>query len=154
MPYVKRVLILRVAAQDESTTATEAELSDDIFGTDGDQMTFKSQYNMCSDGKLQFDPVTANNIVGSDGVLTVNLPNIRVSDIHHRTLAGIVVNQASIDLNAPQLVPNIADHIVVCLPPGTKSETWYAEGIVNYWRSHFNDDMCRYPSILMHEIGE
>jgi hypothetical protein len=143
-----------VEAQDMSTTATEAEISDDIFGTDGDQMTFTSQYNLCSDGKLQFDPTTSNNLIGSDGVLTVNLPNVRVSDFHHRTLAGIVVNQASHDLNSPQLVPNVADHIVVCLPPGTKSETWFAEAFVNSWRSHFNDNMCRYPSILMHEIGK
>jgi hypothetical protein len=143
-----------VEAQDMSTTATEAEISDDIFGTGGDQMTFKSQYNLCSDGKLQFNPATSNNMIGSDGVLTVNLPNVRVSDFHHRTLAGIVLNQASLDLNAPQLVPNVADHIVVCLPPGTNSETWYAEAFVNSWRSHFNDNMCRYPSILMHEIGK
>jgi hypothetical protein len=154
LPYIKRVLVLRVAAQDGATTVTEAQLSDDIFGTNGDQMTFKSQYNMCSDGKLQFEPATANTQVGFDGVFTVNLPNLRVSDFHHRTLAGIVVDQASVDLDAPQLVPNIADHIVICLPPGTKSETWYAEAIVNSWRSHFNDDVCRYPSILMHEIGE
>jgi hypothetical protein len=46
----KTVLVIRANAMDKSTTASENELSDDIFGTSGDVLNLKSQYALCSDG--------------------------------------------------------------------------------------------------------
>jgi hypothetical protein len=71
----KRVLVLRAVAFDSSTTASEAELSDDIFGTSGDVINLNTQYRACSDGQLIFEPLTTNSLVGTDGVYTVNIPS-------------------------------------------------------------------------------
>jgi hypothetical protein len=80
MTGTKRVLVIRAVAADRATTASESMLSDDIFGTNGDPVNLKSQYNQCSDGKLVFQPLTSNTLVGSDGVYTVSLPTTYVKN--------------------------------------------------------------------------
>ena len=67
---VKTVLVLRIEAADSATTASETQLTDDIFGSTGDPVNLKSQFNQCSYG-LQFEPISSNIVVGSDGVYTV-----------------------------------------------------------------------------------
>jgi len=52
----KTVLVVRVIATDGATTATEAELSDSVFGTDGDPVNLKSQYEACSHDKMKILP--------------------------------------------------------------------------------------------------
>jgi hypothetical protein len=47
----------------------------------------------------------------------------------------------------------IADHVIVCLPPGTAGGDWLAYAYVNYWLSVFNDYWCKSPSVQMHEMG-
>ena len=52
----KTVLVVRVIATDDATTATEAQLSDSVFGTDGDPVNLKSQYEACSHDKMKILP--------------------------------------------------------------------------------------------------
>jgi len=47
---------------------------------------------------------------------------------------------------------NIADHVMLCLPPGT-SGSWIAYAYINSCISVYNDDWCQSPSGLLHEIG-
>ena len=149
----KTALVLRAIASDSSTSASESELSDDIFGTSGDVLNLKSQYASCSDGKLQFQPLTTNNLVGVDGVLTVNIPSITVTGATRETIRDAIINQAAIDLGVSNL-NTIADHVLVCIPPGTTPTTWIGNANVNSWRSMYNDNWCRYPSVLLHEVGK
>ena len=67
----KSMLVLRVNAQDSSPTHTAAQLSDKVFGTDGDLVNLKSQYWACSDGQLDFQPATGAGI--TNGVYDVSL---------------------------------------------------------------------------------
>ena len=64
--FIKKVLVLRVVASDEETTATEEKLADDIFGASGDAVNLQSQYKACSNDKLQFNAVESNTEVGGD----------------------------------------------------------------------------------------
>jgi len=148
----KTALVLRAIASDSSTSASESELSDDIFDTSGDVLNLKSQYASCSDGKLQFQPLTTNNLVGVDGVYTVNIPSITVTGATRETVRNAIINQAAIDLGVS--LNTIADHVLVCIPPGTTPKNWVGNANVNNWRSMYNDNSCRYPSILLHEIGK
>jgi hypothetical protein len=150
MTGTKRVLVIRAVASDRSTTSSEATLSDDIFGTSGDVVNLKSQYSRCSDGKLQFQPVTTHGLVGTDGVYTVNLPSTVVSGSSDGTIRDAMVNQATADLGT---LTNIADYVMLCLPPGTPGG-WIAYAYINYWLSVYNDEWCRYPSAQLHEIGK
>ena len=151
---IRRLLVLRVVAKDRATSATESELSKKIFGIDGETMTLRSQYALCSDGKLKFEPITTIPLIGEDGVYTVKLPKVVAKGVDDRKLTGAVIDQASRDLNIAQLAPNLADHVLVCLPPGVGEGIWYARGIANHWRVHANDVVCKYPSFIMHEIGK
>jgi hypothetical protein len=149
---VKKVLVLRVVAKDKQTTATEAELANKIFGASGDAINLKSLYNQCSSGQLQFEPQTSNNLIGTDGVYTVSLPNTIVTGADDGTIRDAAVEQASKDFGNVALT-SIADHVMVCLPPGTAGGGWLAYAYVNYWLSVYNDDWCKSPSVQMHELG-
>ncbi|KAI2489233.1 hypothetical protein MHU86_25350 [Fragilaria crotonensis] len=147
---VKRVLVLRIQAADASTTASESQLEDDVFGAAGDVLNLKSQYNQCSYGQLQFEPTTSNTIVGTDGVYTVSLPSTFVSGAADNPIAWAAVNKATRELGT---LTKFADHVIVCMPPGT-SGGWIAYGYLNHWLSVFNNEWCGYPSGLLHELGE
>jgi hypothetical protein len=146
---VKKVLVIRAVALDRSTTATEAQLSDDIFGTAGDAINLKSQYQACSDGKLVFEPVTTNALVGTDGVYTVTLPTTNVTGATDSTIRTAMVNKATADLGS---LTSVADYVMLCLPPGTTGG-WIAYAYINHWQSVYNDNWCRYPSAQLHEVG-
>jgi hypothetical protein len=151
MTGTKRVLVIRAVASDRSTTASESTLADDIFGTFGDPVNLKSQYSQCSDGKLQFQPLTTNSKVGSDGVYTVSLPTTVVSGASDGTIRDAMVSKAVADLGAS--LNSIADYVMLCLPPGT-SGGWIAYAYINHWLSVYNDVWCQYPSAQLHEVGE
>ena len=148
---VKKVLVLRIQAADSSTTASETQLSDDIFGAAGDPVNLKSQYNQCSYSQLQFEATTSNALVGSDGVYTVTLPTTNVTGANDNPIAWAAVNKAATELGTA--LTNIANHVIVCMPPGT-SGGWIAYAYVNHWMSVYNNAWCGYPSGLMHEIGK
>jgi hypothetical protein len=148
---IKTVLVLRIEAADKATTASEAQLSDDIFGTDGDSLNLKSQFNECSYGQLQFEPLTSSAVVGSDGVYTVALPNMTVTGAEDNPIAWAAVDKAADELGS--LLDSLADHVIVCMPPGTIGD-WGAYAYLNHWLSIYNDAWCSYPTGMMHEIGE
>ena len=147
---IKKLLVIRIVAKDSSTTATETELADDIFGASGDVVNLQSQYKACSYDQLQFNAVESNTEVGTDGVYTVYLPNNVIAGASDRTIKTAAVNEASKQLGT---LTNIADHVMLCLPPGT-SGGWLAYAYINHWLSVYNDNWCRYPSGQMHEIGK
>ena len=147
---VKKVLVLRVVAQDASTTADETELADDIFGASGDAVNLQSQYKACSYDQLQFNAVTSNTAVGSDGVYTVYLPTTAITGASDSDIRTAAVDEATANLGT---LTNVADHVMVCLPPGTTGG-WIAYAYINHWLSVYNDNWCRYPSGQMHEIGK
>ena len=144
----KKVLVIRVVAQDSSTTATEAELADDIFGHE-DPVNLKSQYNACSYGQLQFNALTTNTAVGTDGVYTVYLNDTVIDGADDADIRKAVVNEATAKLGR---LSNVADYVMIILPPGTGS--WLAYAYVNYWQSVYNDNWGQLPSVQMHEIGK
>jgi hypothetical protein len=136
----KRVLVLRAVASDKVTTASESELSDDIFGTSGDIINLKSQYRSCSDNQLIFEPLTTNSLVSTTVVTNANDGDIVTA----------MLDQATADLGS---LTSLADYVMVCVPPGTAGG-WIAYAYINYWLSVYNDNWCRYPSGQLHEIGK
>jgi hypothetical protein len=165
---IKKVLVIRFVASDAQTTATETELADDmfgasgeladgifdhifddIFGASGDVVNLQSQYNACSYGQLQFNALTSNTAVGTDGVYTVNLPDTVIAGAADSTIRNAARDEATAQLGT---LTDIADHVIICLPPGTGD--WLAYAYVNHWLSVYNDDWCRSPSTQIHEIGK
>ena len=149
--FEKTVIVIRVVAKDSATTASEVELADDIFGANGDLLNLKSGYDSCSNGLIRFQPLSTNNLIGPDGVLTVNLPDTTISGASDEDILNDVLRQATKGLlTHPSL---LADHVMVCIPPGTAG-TWISYASVNSWMSVFNDKWCQSYSGQMHEIGK
>ncbi|KAI2496201.1 Gametolysin peptidase M11 [Fragilaria crotonensis] len=146
----RTVIVIRIVAIDSATTASEAQLSDDIFGTSGDGLNLKSGYNFCSYGQLQFEPLSTNERVGADGVYTVYLRNTYVVGSSSGKVYDAALAQVTADLGkSPNL---LADHVMFCIPPGTTGG-WIAYAAPNHWMSVYNDKWCQYPSSGMHELG-
>jgi hypothetical protein len=142
--------VLRIVGKDTATTANEAQLADDIFGASGDALNLKSGFDRCSYGQLRFEPLTTNPTIGPDGVYTVSLPNTIVTGSDNFVVSDAALAKATQDLGTS---PNLlADHVMICIPPGTG--TWLAAAPPNHWVSYFNDNWCRYPSAQMHELGK
>ena len=142
----KTVLVVRVIATDDSTTANMAQLSDSVFGTDGDTVNLKSQYSDCSREQLNFIPVERSGI--TNGVTTVNV------DVSTSEGDRIMNNAITSAINTKFGVSHpteLTNHIMHCLPPNTMSGIAYAH--VNGWRSVYNDCWCTYMSAQLHELG-
>ena len=143
----KEMLALRVIAPDASTTSTENQISDAWFGTHGDPVNLKSQYEACSYNKLQINPANTRNI--SNGVRTISIGN-NVIGASSTTIQWSVVWTAWNEFGS--LINNF-DHVMLCLPPGTtrsQSGSWIAYAWVNSWLSVYNDQWCNYVSAQMH----
>lgn len=123
--------MVRAIAGDTQTTSSETDISNKVFGTDGDPVNLKSQFDACSDGALTFDRVSSNgglsstitDYIGADSVITVNLSENAIG-----TENGIIRNamqaKAQTDLGVTNL-NDVADYVMFCLPPGT-SGGWIA----------------------------
>ncbi|KAI2503877.1 Gametolysin peptidase M11 [Fragilaria crotonensis] len=130
-------------------TGETIKLADDVFGAAGDALNLKSQFNQCSYGQLQFEPTTSNALVGTDGVYTVSLPSTIITGAADNPIAWAAVDKATAELGT---LTSFADHVMVCMPPGT-SGGWIAYAYINHWLSVYNNAWCGYPSGLLHELG-
>ena len=148
----RTVLVVRVIATNDSTTANEATLSDGVFGTSGDPVNLKSQYAACSRDQLIFNK--ANDRTGntgrkiSNGVTTMNV-NVSTGD-GNRAMRSAITNALNTEFGVTN--PNqLANHVMYCYPPNTMSGIAYA--YINSWNSVYSDNWCRYVSVQLHEIG-
>lgn len=73
----KTFLVVRIVAADASTTASTAQLSDSVFGTSGDPFNLQSQYESCSNQKLNVMAADASHhtAINDDGTITVTIPD-------------------------------------------------------------------------------
>jgi hypothetical protein len=114
----RTVIAVRIIASDTATTSSAAEISDKIFGTDGDRVNLKTRYAACSYGEITIEPfngISASGVEIFNGVIEVTIPNNAID-----TNRGAIGNAALSALTA--LVGEINfqfDHIMLCLPPGT-----------------------------------
>lgn len=138
----KKVLVVRANAWDASTTANAITLSNNIFGTGGDPVNLKSQYDECSYGQLTFEPFDEGN-----GVIEVTL-KANVAGRDRRDVEAMMTSAAIEQMGS---LPDQFDHVMYCMPPGTGS--WIAYAYVGAWLSIYNDDWCQQLSTQVHEVG-
>ena len=147
----KTVLIVRVIAKDKSTSKSESQLSDSVFGTNGDKVNLKSQFGACSKGKLNIIPAasrTRNGNTISAGSTTVTV-KVKTKDGDQK-MVNAITNALNDNFGVSN--PNLlADHVMYCLPSKTMSGIAYAW--YNSWNSVYSDDWCTSVSAQMHEIG-
>eukprot|EP00547_Thalassionema_nitzschioides_P011840 CAMPEP_0194261298 /NCGR_PEP_ID=MMETSP0158-20130606/45954_1 /TAXON_ID=33649 /ORGANISM="Thalassionema nitzschioides, Strain L26-B" /LENGTH=511 /DNA_ID=CAMNT_0039001415 /DNA_START=84 /DNA_END=1618 /DNA_ORIENTATION=- len=148
----KTILIVRGKYIDQETTPSEDALRRDLLGVGGDGNTanLSSHYETCSNGKLSFGPVATgvdfNGYTSNNSVITVNFDDSSVTGNSHNTVRDAMLTELGTNPESK------ADHIVLCIPPGT-GDSWVAYSYVNHWLSVYNDDWCDNPFALIRELG-
>ena len=105
----KKVLVVRVTTTGlGAPSSTAARLGDSVFGTDGDLVNLRSQYNACSYGQLIFSPLDPTNPNWS-------APGVYDIQVSTSSTADAVIREA-----VRGALPNFGwDYVMYCLPPGT-----------------------------------
>jgi hypothetical protein len=134
--------VMRVSAIDSQIAHTAEEIDSIIFNKSG--INFVTQYHACSFGQLKWRR-------SHYGVVDVML-NKTMAELENdsATIVSMALDQVKADLGI-QSAADLADHVMVCVPPGTGD--WAANAGVNYWRSQFNNDWCTSLTANMHELG-
>ena len=99
----RSTLVVRVTAPDGQTTASAASLSDSVFGTNGDPVNLKTQYEDCSAGQLVFEPyngVTSTGQQISGGVAEVDITQT-VTGVDDGIVRNAVTNAVVAKVRAP-----------------------------------------------------
>lgn len=117
----RRVLAVRIQANDRTTSSSEDIIRDKIFGTYGDEVNLRERFQSCSYGEMLIEPVETQKISG--GVFT-----IRVNTTVNGT-GDAVVREATLSALSAALgdLPSQFDHVMLCIPPGT-SGSWIGYG--------------------------
>jgi len=147
---VRKVLVVHVTAADAENSFDAAELSNSVFGTNGDAFNLAQGYKDCSHEKLTFIPYEGDNV--SNGVYKVTISST-VANTASSTLVNIIRTQLETDLQVDDLQDIGADHVMLCIPPGSSGGGWIAYAYIGHWLSVYNDAWCTKPSAQIHEIG-
>lgn len=141
----KKMLVIRVIANDATTTPSASKLTNDVFQDDN---CLKSQYKRCSYNQLDFVQGTGKSVNG--GVVNIRLnKNVKGRD---KDVVQQEVQNAAKDHFGVINWKDDYDHVMICLPPGTNGN-WIAYAYVSSWLSIYNDKMCSSMSAQMHEVG-
>ena len=110
-PVERSALVVRVTAGDRAPTETAAEMSDNIFGTDGDPVNLATQTAACSYGKLTIAPASGDAII-MDGVVDVAI-DMPINGEPPLVAANAVTIKLNEVLNGVGLDTIMYDHVMV-----------------------------------------
>jgi hypothetical protein len=137
------VLVVLVRSSDSVNSLTHEFVSKQIFSRD--IVSFASQYDKCSGGKLQYVPAGGERI--TNGVTDLFIKQAVLGG----TMSITIENMLLESLVAAFGTPDVADHVLFCMPAGMR-DSWigytYGEGTLSY----FNDEWCGYYSLPFHEV--
>lgn len=146
---VNTALIVYVTALDSQPTLSANTISERFFGSEEESVA--SAFKSCSFGGLEIEPATGDLI--TNGVVELQL-DIAVRGVKVSSLEN-TMTEALTGLIGPL---DAYQHLVYCMPPGTKSRhgaaTWsggYAH--VGVPKSVHNDKACGYMDPLVHELS-
>ena len=128
----KKVMVLRVITGGGSQVppSSEARLSDKWFGTSGDPVNNKSQFEAISYGKVKFEPFIGTTTTGkviTNGVYTITVSADRLNDSEVESQARSV--------GASELGSLTSQFDYVCLSVPDNNESYAAYAYVNSWLS-------------------
>lgn len=129
----KKVIAIRVVdSNGVKLSSSPSQISDSIFGTNGDPHNLVSRYDDCSFGKLRMEPVEELNS-GDPSLNAVGVYEVRISasanNVENSVIREKVTDQLNIDWPSTRLPEDSPgrldstvpfDYAMYCLPPGTK----------------------------------
>jgi hypothetical protein len=130
----RSVLVVRVNAKDALNKLVASSLSNMIFGTSSNSL--KERYASCSYDEVTFKPATGQDV--TDGVTTISVSasatNADSSVVREAALNALTAKYGSL--------PSRFDHVMLCLPPGTRDNgnSWIGYG--EFQKVHFFRVTC------------
>ena len=143
-----------MVASQGTTTSSMNDLRNNVFGGGGDQYNLKSQMEGCSYDRVQIEKAVSPGKI-DDGVIEIDVGNpSNALFLDDGRLKNRVINRMETLFNTDDL-STVADLVMICLPPGTNPDDpfWSAYAYFNSEISVYNDEVCNYPHLQMHEIG-
>lgn len=143
------LLIIQGISLDRAPTKTAAQLADDIFGvkvSGTDPVNLMMQYNACSNGVLQYNPATGNNI--TKGVAEVFI-NYNLNGMDHDTAHNYFVAAA------PSVIGPLSQwmQVMIIMQPTVNLTGAAAYAWINHWLSVYKDTYSSQVMVQMHELG-
>jgi len=133
----RTLFIVRVSAPDSSHPKSLLDLQQ--FAFRNDTVSFKRQYEACSQGKLKWQSAGGADIMLSNPIASYKKP-VNLVDEAQMKLEALYGKQAK----------EIADHVFFCNPPNSISFTAVAP--VDSWRVNSHASICTSLSVWMHEV--
>jgi hypothetical protein len=149
----KTVLVVRVQATDATSTLTETEIGDYVFGDDGSTLNLKAQTEACSSDALTINKASA--LTGATTSISNGVVTVSVSAAASGTETAMInaITTALKTEFSVLSVHDLADYTMYCFPPGTTAASTVAYAVLGGFVSYYNDEACSYPSAQIHEIG-
>jgi len=153
----KYFLGVKVHAADKTHPDSLREMSDNIYGTDGDPNNLKSQMFDCSFGQYNIIP-GANPSSGKDisehetepGMIEVSI-NIGLEGNDKNTIRNAVTNAVQTLLGFS--LPGPFDHVMLILEGCYADCGWAGYAFVNHWLSVYQGAYYGITGVQVHEIG-
>jgi hypothetical protein len=134
------VAIVRISTPAEAPVPSLSTLTNVYFGDHG----FQKQYNDCSFGRLQLKNAGAYDIAISQTLSSLGNDFQRVVDAAQSKIRSSLGKDAS----------SLANKVIMCLPPGSYSNSFTASAMLASWRVQIKSDFCLSLSTTMHELGK
>jgi hypothetical protein len=156
---VKPTLVVRVTDKNGlARPESAAQISDDIFGTDGDPVNLKSQLEDCSMGKLTLVPGDNNSgqvnqsLYAAPGVIEVTIPiDLKtVSSMDEPENAVTAELQAKLGFNLPGPYESVLYVLEGCYGNDCG---WAAYAYIGGWLQVYQDSYYKMTGVLVHEVG-
>ncbi len=123
------------------------QISDDIFGTYGDQMTLKSQMEACSYGKLGITAGVGDQHESSPGVIEVTIDKSLVGNSRW-TIRQAVTHEVQSLLG--HTLPGPYENVMYVLEGCYSDCGWAAYAFVNSWLSVYQGRYYKMVGVQMH----
>jgi hypothetical protein len=147
---INSLLVIRGISSDGAPQSTAAGLADDIFGVKGggsDPVNLVTQYNACSNGRLQYEPAAGNTNI-TNGVAEVTI-TYGVNGTNRITAHNYFVEEAA------KVVGSLDQwtQVMVVMQETVVWEGTAAYAYLNHWLSVYRNAFASLLMVQMHELG-
>jgi hypothetical protein len=144
----KPFLVVKVTdSEGRKRSESTDQISDDIFGTYGDQMTLKSQMEACSYGKLGITAGIGDQHEASPGVIEVTIDKSLAASSELEIREAVT---QEVQLLLGHTLPGPYEHVMYVLEGCYSDCGWAAYAYVNSWLSVYQDKYYKMVGVQIH----
>ena len=154
---VKHTLVVKVYdVNGKARTESPEQISDDIFGTNGDAVNLRTQMSACSMGRVDFRPGDNGNgnidqtLYVAPGVITVQI-DISIESNSRTDIENAITTKVQYKLKST--LPGPYKHVIYIVEKCYVDCTYAAYAYVNSYLGVYQGENYKYVGVLMHEIG-